>query len=51
MENTQRTWAKIPLFDGISDGIKIIVLTVIISLVAAILFPVREEEEEARHDA
>ena len=36
---------KIPLFDGISSGIKIIILTVVISLVAAIIFPVKEEGE------
>ena len=40
--------SAIPLFDGISDGIKIIVLTVVISLAAALLFPVKEE---AKHDA
>jgi hypothetical protein len=34
--------SRIPLFDGISDGIKIIVLTVVISLIAAIAFPVKE---------
>ena len=36
---------RIPLFDGISDGIKIIILTVVISLAAAIIFPVKEEGE------
>ena len=36
---------KIPLFDGISEGIKIIILTVVISLIAAIIFPVKEESE------
>ena len=36
---------KIPLFDGISSGIKIIILTVIISLAAAIIFPIKEEGE------
>ena len=39
---------KIPLFNGISDGIKIIILTVVISLAAAILFPIKEEE--GKHD-
>ena len=34
---------KIPFFDFISDGIKIIILTVVISLAAAIIFPVKEE--------
>ena len=38
---------RIPLFDGISEGIKIIILTVVISLAAAILFPVKEEESDA----
>lgn len=36
---------KIKLFDGISEGIKIIILTVVISLLAAIIFPVKEEGE------
>ncbi len=40
------SWAfnAIPLFDGISSGIKIIILTVAISLGAALLFPVRKED-------
>lgn len=37
---------KIPLFDGISSGIKIIILTVVISLAAALIFPVKEEGED-----
>lgn len=37
--------SRIPLFDGISDGIKIIALTVVISLAAAIAFPVKEAGE------
>ena len=32
------------VFEGISSGVKIMILTVIISLAAAILFPVKEEE-------
>ena len=36
---------KIPLFDGISSGIKIIILTVLISLAAALIFPIKEEGE------
>ncbi len=36
---------KIPLFDFISEGIKIIILTVLISLAAAIIFPVKEGGE------
>ena len=35
----------IPLFDGIQSGTKIILPTVVISLGAALLFPVGEEEE------
>ena len=35
---------KAAVFAGISSGIKIIILTVIISLAAAILFPVKGEE-------
>ena len=35
----------IPLFDGIQSGTKIILPTVVISLAAALLFPVGEEEE------
>ena len=38
----------VALFDGISSGMKIIILTVAISLGAALLFPVGEE---ARHGA
>lgn len=34
----------IPWLDGVSDGVKIIVLTVVISLAAALIFPVKEEE-------
>lgn len=33
---------RLPLFDGISSGIKILILTVTISLGAAILFPIKE---------
>lgn len=55
------SFAASAFFSGISaawltDGVKIIILTVVISLVAAILFPVKEEppvseESEAEHDA
>lgn len=38
---------KLHIFGGISEGIKIIILTVIISLAAAILFPVKEDENDA----
>ena len=37
----------LPILSGISSGIKTIVLTVSISLVAAILFPVKEEADDA----
>ena len=45
------SWAfnAIPVFDGISSGVKIIILTIAISLGAALLFPVGREEE--RHAA
>lgn len=36
------------LLAGISSGVKTIILTVVISLAAAVLFPVREEKEEAK---
>ncbi|MBR3880780.1 MAG: hypothetical protein IKJ34_04210, partial [Mailhella sp.] len=49
-------FARIPLFDGISGGMKIIILTVIISAVAAVLFPVdrglkKNAEPENREEA
>ena len=34
----------LPVFDGISSGMKIIILTVVISLAAALLFPLKGEE-------
>jgi len=34
----------LPIFAAISSGVKVIILTVVISLAAAILFPVKEEE-------
>lgn len=37
----------IAIFDGISSGMKIIILTVVISLGAALLFPVEQEGEHA----
>lgn len=36
---------QLAVFDKISSGMKIIILTVVISLLAAILFPIKEEEE------
>ena len=38
---------RIPVFDGISSGVKTIILTVAISAAAALLFPIREVKEDA----
>lgn len=38
-------FARIPLLAGISTGMRVILLTVVISLGAALLFPVKEEAE------
>ena len=35
-----------PVLAGVSPGVRTIVLTVVISLAAAVLFPVRDEEQE-----
>ena len=40
-------FARIPLFDGISSGVKTIVLTVAVSAAAAVLFPIREVKRDA----
>lgn len=37
---------ELPVFDDISSGVKIMILTVIIALAAALLFPVKEEEAD-----
>lgn len=37
-------FAKLPLISQLSSGIRVIILTVIIALAAAILFPVKEDE-------
>ncbi len=37
-------FTKIPFVSGLSSGIRVIVLTVVIALAAAVLFPVKEEE-------
>jgi len=45
---------KIPVIKNISSGMKVIILTVVISGVAAVLFPLpdeEKEEEEANHEA
>ncbi len=44
-------FSKIKPFSLLSDGMRIIILTVIISLTAAILFPVRDESEELENAA
>ena len=38
---------RIPVFDGISSGVKTIILTVDISAAAALLFPIREVKKDA----
>ena len=38
---------KIPVFDALSSGTKTIILTVVIALIAAIVFPVKEENRDA----
>lgn len=38
---------KIPVFDALSSGTKTIILTVVIALIAAIVFPVKEENKDA----
>ena len=40
-------FAAIPLFDGVSSGIKTIILTVVISAAAAMLAPIKEAEKDA----
>lgn len=40
-------FSKLPLLSSISSGMRVIVLTVLISLAAAILFPREEEDEDA----
>ena len=42
---------KLPIVKDISSGIRIILLTVVISLAAAVFFPVNDEKEEAENDA
>lgn len=39
-------FAKLPLLSGISEGMRVIVITVALSLAAAVLFPVEEEDDE-----
>ncbi|MBQ9993619.1 MAG: AzlC family ABC transporter permease [Clostridia bacterium] len=44
-------FSRLDIFSGISDGIKTIILTVVISLAAAIIFPVKQEKEGAADEA
>lgn len=37
-------FAKLPIISSVSSGIRVIILTVVISLAAAILFPIKDEE-------
>lgn len=41
-------FARLPLLAGISSGMKIIILTVVIAGIAAVLFPVKEEDGHER---
>lgn len=38
---------RLPIFDFISSGMKIIILTVVIAFAFAILFPIKEEDDES----
>lgn len=40
------TFAKLPLISSLSSGIRVIILTVIIALAAAVLFPVKEGDTD-----
>ena len=39
---------RLPVLSGMSDGLKVILLTVVIAGIAAVLFPVKDEEEAGR---
>ena len=39
-------FSKLPLLSNITEGMRVIILTVVISLIAAILFPVKEQDDE-----
>ena len=43
-------FARLPLFRFLSSGMRIILLTVVISGAAAVLFPVSEEPQRTRHE-
>jgi len=38
-------FSKLPVINGISSGMQVIILTVVISLAAAIIFPVKDQED------
>ncbi len=40
-------FTKLPIISNLSSGFRVIILTVVIALAAALLFPVKEEEENA----
>ena len=44
---TSFIFSVVPFFHAISSGVKIIILTVVISLIAAVLFPVKEDRTDA----
>jgi hypothetical protein len=40
-------FSKLPYLSSLSSGFRVIILTVIIALAAAILFPVKEQDDES----
>ena len=40
-------FSYLPLLSGISSGMRVIILTVILSGLAAVLFPIKEDSENA----
>ncbi len=40
-------FAKLPVISGVSSGMRVIILTVILALGAAVLFPIKEESDNA----
>ncbi len=40
-------FSKLPLISSVSSGMRVIILTVVISIAAALLFPVKEEDDAA----
>lgn len=40
-------FSYLPLLSGISSGMRVIILTVILSGLAAVLFPIKEDSEDA----